>query len=213
MSISVTIMGHPKRDEQIQKLLIQLVDMPFSDVSVTLDNKNSEWDTGRRSLLKGVNKGDWHVVLQDDAILTPDFYENLQGAIRAVPVKVLISLYVGTVKPMPERVKEAVDKATHATWLKHNMLFWGVGIAIPSDHILPLVEFVDEPMYDDTQYDTRIGMFYQRNMLPVYYTMPSLVDHDDDLGSLLGHDTDLPPRKAHRLATSLVSWNDEAIDL
>lgn len=88
---------------------------------------------------------------------------------------------------------------------------WGVGIVLPTSHIEPLLDFVA----DRTEpYDTRIGIFYQRNRLPVYYTMPSLVDHDDDLGTAIpGHGTKPGARVAHRLATELVNWNDRVIDI
>jgi len=88
---------------------------------------------------------------------------------------------------------------------------WGVGILIPSSHIEPMLEFVD----DRTEpYDTRIGIFYQRNRLPVYYTMPSLVDHDDDLGTVIpGHGTVPGARVAHRLATGPVRWNKHTISI
>lgn len=82
---------------------------------------------------------------------------------------------------------------------------------MPSSHIEPMIEFVA----DRTEpYDTRIGIFYQRNRLPVYYTMPSLVDHDDDLGTLLpGHGTEPGARVAHRMATGPVTWTKQVITI
>lgn len=211
MKISITIMGHPKRDAQIQELLIKIVDMQrFCDVSVAIDNNNSEWDTGSRALKKGIGKGDWHLVLQDDAILTPDFYNNIEAALAAVPSKSVISLYTGKVKPFAERVELAVNKAEDGNWLNGFLLFWGVAVLIPSDHIEPMLEFVADRT---EQYDTRIGIFYQRNMLPIYYTVPSLVEHDDALGTLIPHHATEAPRVAHRLATGLVSWNSDVINI
>lgn len=212
MNISITVMAHPKRAFAANDLFDDLQKYPFSEISITWDQKNEEWDTGKRSLQAGIGKGDWHIVIQDDALLTPNFYENVVGAINAVPEKVLISLYTGTVKPMPEQIISAVGKAYYATWLKYMMLLWGVGIAIPTDHIEPLLEFVDTPEFENTLYDIKIGMFYQRNRLPVYYTMPSLVDHDDDMGSLLGTDAK-EPRRAHRLATGPVQWNKQSVKI
>lgn len=214
--ITATVMAHPKRKAQAERLAIELKKYSFMDVSITYDNNNDEWTTGERSLRRGIGRGEWHLVIQDDALLTPNFYENIEGAIAFVPDRVMISLYVGTSRPFPARVKAAVDKAYHATWLKHYLLFWGVGILIPSDHIEPMLEFCADPQYADTPYDARLGIFYQRNMLPVYYTMPSLVDHDDDLGTLIaGHGRDISPerRVAHRLATGPVRWNRHSIDI
>lgn len=210
MNISVTVMAHPSRKARAEALFAELSQYSFCDISITWDELNIEWDTGERALRYGIGKGDWHIVVQDDAILSPDFYNNVVGAIKAVPMKTLISLYTGTARPFGARVKAAVDKAYYATWLRHYMLFWGVGILIPSDHIEPMLEFVSDRQ---ELYDTRIGLFYQRNMLPIYYTMPSLVDHDDDLGSLLDHGNAPEPRVAHRLATGPVSWNRDVIDI
>lgn len=221
MNITACVMAHPKRAEAAEALALQLKNYPFMDVSISFDGAEAsshqeEWDNGKRALLKGANRGDWHIVVQDDAILCPDFYNNLVGAINAVPSKSIISLYTGTARPLGKRVKTAVDKAEHCSWLQFWMLLWGVGIAIPSDHIEPMVEFVSAPPYDSAQYDNRIGYFYNRNRLPVWYTMPSLVDHDDEVPSLLGgHGKDIngERRVAHRLATGPVNWNNKVIDI
>lgn len=213
MFITVSIMAHPKRAQQAKVLANQLKLYPFIDVSITWDQVNVEWHTGERALRRGIGRGDWHVVLQDDAVLTPDFYNNLIGIIEAVPTKTIVSLYTGTVRPFADRVTEAVNKAPDGSWLTHFMLLWGVGIMMPSEHIERVLDFLDDPRYDDTPYDTRIGIAFQRNRLPIYYTMPSLVDHDDDMGSLLDHGGTNSPRVAHRLADGLVDWNQQVINI
>lgn len=216
MQISVTVMAVPKRKLQAEYLASILRLYPFSDVSVTYDpvadgTHESEWNNGANSLRAGLGKGDWHVVIQDDAILTPNFYENIEGAITHAPSKSLISLYTGKTRPFPVRVQEAVNKVVDETFLQYILLMWGVGIVIPTSHIEPMLDFVA----DRTEpYDTRIGIFYQRNRLPVYYTVPSLVDHDDDLGTAIpGHGTKPGARVAHRLATGPVIWNNRVINI
>lgn len=209
MRISCTVMAHPKRTIQAHALFSRLIQYPFCDMSVTYDQTNVEWDTGRAALQKGIGRGDWHVVIQDDAILTPDLYDNLVNAITALKEKTLISLYTGTSRPLPQRVTAAVNKAKDGEWLRHNQLFWGVGIAIPTDHIEPMLEFVEDV---DLQYDNKIGEFYCRNGLPVYYCIPSLVDHNDELGTLLdghGKHVNNDPRVAHRLSEGLVTWSNK----
>ena len=214
MKITVSIMAHPKRKHAAEALYKKLIQYPFSGVFIIWDEINNEWHTGRRALHGGeVLDSDWHMVLQDDALLTPDFYDNIVGAIEHLPTKGLFSLYVGRVKPISRRVVEAVEKATHATWLSHYMLLWGVGIVLPSDHVAPMLDFLDDPKYRDTPYDTRVGMFYLANRLPIYYTMPSLVDHDDSIDSLLADHQTLEPRIAHRLANGPVRWNSEIINI
>lgn len=216
MQISVTVMAVPARKLQAEYLASILRLYPFSDVSVTYDQEaagthESEWNNGKACLRAGLGKGDWHVVIQDDAILTPNLYENIEGAITHAPSKSVISLYTGKARPFPQRVTEAINKVNDETFLQYILLMWGVGIVIPTSHIEPMLEFVanrTEP------YDTRIGIFYQRNRLPVYYTVPSLVDHDDDMGTAIpGHGTKPGARVAHRLATGPVIWNNRVINI
>lgn len=216
MLISVTVMAVPARKPQAEALALQLKKYPFVAVSITYDpvadgTHESEWNNGKASLMRGVGVSDYHVVIQDDAILTPNFYENIEGAVTHAPSKSVISLYTGRARPFPQRVIEAMNKVNDETFLQYILLMWGVGIVMPTSHIEPMLEFVA----DRTEpYDTRIGIFYQRNRLPVYYTVPSLVDHDDSLGTAIpGHGTKPGARVAHRLATGLVDWNDRVVTI
>lgn len=212
MKISITIMAHPKRRQEANRLLAQLANYPFIQCYITWDERNDEWHTGERSLRSGVATGsDWHIVIQDDAILPPDFYNHVERALTYVPSKSLVSFYTGKVRPFGKRVAAAVAKAKYARWLRHYLLFWGVCIAVPTDHIEAMLEYCENR---SEQYDTRIGIFYQRNMLPVYYTQPSLVDHDDDLGSLLNHGQTPERRVAHNfIGGGNPIWNRDAIDI
>lgn len=209
MKISVAIMAHPKRTSEAAALMGELLDYPFVDRRLITDTENIEWETGKRALEAGIDQGDWHVVIQDDAILTPEFYNNLVNGLNTLGERSLVSLYTGTARPLAGRVKSAVDRAPDGSWLEFQQLMWGVGIAIPTDHIKPMLEFVEDI---ELQYDNKIGEFYCRNGVPVYYTVPSLVDHDDNLGSLIpGHGADVnpEPRIAHRVATGLVAWTNQ----
>lgn len=213
MNISITIMAHPKRKREAMALHKKLIQQPFSKVRIVWDEINNEWHTGERSMRSGAAADGWHVVIQDDAILTPDFYFNIERVIEAVPTKTVISLYTGKVRPLADRVTAAMKNAPDGCFLQHYMMMWGVGILIPADHIEPMLEYINDPIYSDTPYDTRIGIFYQRNRLPIYYTVPSLVDHDDDIGSLIGNGYALEPRVAHRRSRGLVSWTDTVIPI
>lgn len=213
MNITVAIMAHPKRQHQAELLLMKLTPYPFMQVQIVWDEQNNEWHTGERSMRAGAVAGaDWHVVLQDDAIISEFFYSQLVEAIKNVPVRTLISLYTGTARPLGARVKLAVDRVNKSgfSWIRHYMLLWGVGLAIPTAHIEPMLEFVEGRKED---YDIRIGMFYQQNIIPIFYSNPSLVDHDDDLGSLLGHGQAPAPRRAHNFLRGAPNWNSNFIDL
>lgn len=208
MLISVSIMAHPKRKAAAEALYDQLKQYPFSDVVIIWDELNSEWHTGKRALKGGAVLGSqWHVVIQDDALLTPNFYENIRGAIEALPVKTIISLYTGQPRPLGQRVSAAIKKATHGDFLESIQLYWGVGLVIPSDQIEQMLEFVEDI---ELPYDNKVGEYYCQNGMPVYYTYPSLVNHDDDKGSLLGHGADNTVRVAYEVATGPVTWTGKS---
>ena len=211
VKISVAVMAHPSRRASAMALASELGQYPFSDQTIIWDKHNEEWHTGERAMRWGANRADWHIVIQDDAVLTPNFYNNIVNIVTAVPMKTVVSLYVGKVRPLPERVLDAMNKAPDGSWLQHYMLMWGVGILLPSDHIEPMLDYIDEPKYKETAYDIRIGMFYHSNRLPIYYAVPSLVDHDDSIGSLIGNGYDKSPRVAHRLAQGLIDWTSTVV--
>jgi hypothetical protein len=219
MKISVTIMAHPTRRAAAEKLLVQLAGTGFVMGYITWDQKNNEWDTGSRALARGIElNADYHVVLQDDAILAPNFYQNVAAALSAVPKRSLVSLYTGTGRPLPDRVSTAVERAPNGSWLQFQTLLWGVGIAVPTGHLIDLLEFVADSTH---VYDTRIGWAYMRQALPVYYTNPSLVDHDDDMGSLLKESVLVPasdyektPRRAHNfIGDRAIAWTSQTTDI
>ena len=206
MRISIAIMAHPKRGRQAGILYNKLKSMPFTQTTLVMDTTNTEWLTGKAALQAHRKPSDWHVVIQDDALLTPNFYENIVGLVESLDVKTIVSLYTGTARPLKDRVIDAVTKAADGDLLQSHQLYWGVGFIIPTDHIEPMLEFVENI---ELQYDNKVGEFYCQNQLPVYYSMPSLIDHDDDLGTLIaghGKDIDDERRVAHKLATGPVRW-------
>jgi len=212
MNISIAIMSHPDRSKEAESLYNRLSHMQFSSIDLVFDSENNEWKNGETCLRKG-NDSDWHIIIQDDAIISDNFYENVKNAILNVPDKSLISFYTGTVRPMPHRVKRAVESAaTHAAnWLYSDNLFWGVCIALPREYIEKLLAFTQNRK---EVYDRRIGTYFYINHLPIYYTNPSLVDHDYTLKSLTGHDYNTEPRKAHQYEPLIIkNWNNQAIQI
>lgn len=214
-------MAHRQRQTSALALLDKVGRMPFIAPSIIWDRNNDEWDTGKRSLEWGVGRGmvdhsaniaDWHIVLQDDAIISDNFYENVCNALEKVPTRSLVSLYTGTVRPFPSRIEDAVVRAQedNASWLVGNSLYWGVGIAIPMQQIEAVLQFVQNK---NLKYDERIGFYYKSRHLPVYYTNPSVVDHDYTLGSLIGNDYEGEPRQARNYSPDVCEWNDTSIKI
>jgi hypothetical protein len=213
-------MAHPKRKEQFMILYEKLRKMPFTSVHLSVsteENTNkpliNEWKTGKSALLHHDPNADWHVVLQDDAIISDTFYPNLENALSSR--KSLVSLYLGKTRPHQDKILKYVNfcRYRQANWLVANDLFWGVGIAIPQELIGRVIEVAETVKVN---YDHRIGYYFHLHQLPVYYTYPSLVDHADNGSLIPGHDERADgERKAHSfVGDKIISFdNKEVIEI
>lgn len=212
MKISVAVMAHPKRRDVAESLYDRLWRMGFSSCVIVWDTQNDEWSTGAATL-RAHGESDYHVVLQDDAIVGDHFYSNVEAALSNVPERSLVSFYTGRVRPNREAVADAVLRAgtQRANWIMGATLFWGVAIAVPTEDIAGIIS---EPQTQKLKYDRRIGEYYLRSNRPVFYTNPSLADHDYRLGSLIGNDYARTPRVAYRYSAMLLDqWNQRTVYL
>lgn len=204
--LSVAVMAHHARAD----LVPELVDRLGIDADrVTWDRKSDRWDTGRRAMLDHDPDADWHMVIQDDALVCRDLIAGLQIALDQVPMQALACPYVGTRRPMSERVTTAVVAAEErsASWIVMQTLNWGVAIIVPTATIGDMLTWCDRLQIPN--YDKRVGQYYWRvHNWPTWYTHPSLVDHREG-PSLAGHG---PDRRAHRFAGEDVSALDLAWD-
>lgn len=208
MNISVSIMAHPSRSEHAMALYKKLHRMPFTCITPVFDDGNGEWATGEMSL-RLHDSSDWHIILQDDAIIGKHFYENVVNALEALPRKSLVSFYLGKVRPLSNTIQYSFNRAMalEKSWLTYQTLLWGVGIAIPTEDINRLLKHVEG---SQELYDRRIGSYYNDIGKPVFYTAVSLVDHNDSLPSLAGSAPSKEPRVAHRFSgDSLVDFNSK----
>lgn len=204
-------MASPPRQEQALDLEAQLKTMPFDDVGIIWDTEMNEWETGKRCWRTQKPDTKWSIVIQDDAIIGENFYQNIENALKAVPQKTCVSFYFGTTRPHKTKFKNAmaVAEETGASWIQGRTLHHGVCVAIPTKGILEVIEAVDTMAL---QYDNRLGFFFMARSLPVYYTVPSLVDHNDALPSLTSHH--FAKRVAHFYQPALVeNWNNKVVEM
>lgn len=214
MNISITVMAHPRRAFEAIELANNLGKMPFSRIKVIYDRFDNEWDTGRRCWLEHGTQSDFSVVIQDDAIIDKYFYTNLLNAINAMPQHTLMSMYTGKIRPFPTRIKNAVNNAEHhqASWLSYSELLWGVCVGMPTVLILHVIAEADK--HPKKLYDRKLGQYFKRTRQPIYYTHPSLVDHNDSLDSLTGHKRiNQAPRVAHNYSGEAIQFNSKVITI
>ena len=211
--VSVAVMAHPRRAAVVPELVSRL---GVGDDRVVWDRCNVEWDTGRRSLLAFDADATHHVVVQDDALVCADLVAGLEQALPHTPAESIVSLYVGTRKPVVQTVQQAVNRANTAgaAWIVMDRLLWGVGLVIPTHAMAAMVDWCDQLQFP--QYDRRIGEYFAKLLgWPVWHTWPTLVDHRTDTTSLLGHGRG---RRSHNFAgegrSALdVDWAAAVVDI
>lgn len=168
-------MAHPKREHFIPQLLDQI-----GDAAVAWDELNDRWDTGRRALLTHHRDATHHVVVQDDAIVCPDFLAGIEKLVEHVPDNP-ISLYTGRTRPFGQKIQKAVRtaRAKRLRWVVLDELYWGVGVVLPTSLLREMVSFHDMGNVRIANYDSKMSFYFRRNGIRTYYTQPSLVDHRD----------------------------------
>jgi len=180
MTISVSIMAHPSRAAFIPPLFAAL----GQEVPVAWDQIGNRWDTGRRAWELHDPAASHHLVLQDDVILSRDLLRALPRVIAAAPDRP-ISLFVRNKKRWNHLVAQCRrDGRRGGRWLVLQRLNWGPAVLLPVADIAPMLAWVEAHCHMPN-YDVRIAYWYLTQGRPVWYTMPSLVDHRIDGESLV----------------------------
>jgi hypothetical protein len=182
VKLSASIMAHPDRGEWVRPLLGELgrLDVPVSwdAEGPASGNADRVWRNARAAWLMHDPAADWHVLIQDDAMLCRDFLPGLARALESVPSSgAIVSPYLGTGRRVPQRWAFMVERAdlAGAAWVRAEKLMWGVCIAIPTRYIAEMIAFADRR--SGVPDDMRVAGWASRTQREVWYTWPSLVDH------------------------------------
>jgi hypothetical protein len=170
---------------------------------VVWDEQSDEWDTARRAVLAYDPAASHHVVVQDDAVPCRDLLAAVASAVAFVPPGAVVGLYSGGVSPRVGNLVRVYREAdeTGASWIAATRLHWGVATVFPTSIIEALVAGCDR--ISVREYDRRVGSWLRRKAVPVWYSVPSMVDHRPG-PSLLSHDRPYH-RRAHRFVGEDVS--------
>lgn len=200
MKISVSIMAHPDRGEKVVRLICELgaLGTPVAWDSEGPPSRDPErlWRTARDAWSLHDPAADWHLLLQDDAILSPGLMATLPAALAHVPDRAVVSLYAGANRPLPRVWHDLTTEAdtAGAAWMVAPLIMWGVALLVPTALIGAMIGWCDQQR--GIPDDMRVGRWARRSGLESWYTWPSLVDHPDG-DSLIGHG---PGRTARRFA-------------
>lgn len=191
MRMSVSIMAHPVRSAEAEELRGWLGDVPIvydTNPEPSADPRQ-RWDTGKAAWMEHDPSADWHMVIQDDALVCEDMIAGMESALTVLGPDGLVSAYTGKGRPNQLSVRNALNTARIHKWQwTHTWsLNWGVAIIAPVSTIPDMLEWCSRPAREMTNYDMRIGQYY-RDIVHwrTRYTIPSLADHRDTF-SLVGH--------------------------
>lgn len=198
--LSIAIQHSPVRDGLVADLVADLaappgmVDLatdpaPPPDDAPPTSPLRSPWRTYRHALETTPPWATHRLVLQDDVIACPGFAAAAAAALLARPDRV-VSFYVGG------NARLAAARVTHAAaqghaWATITRYDWvpAVALAWPVRLLPPFLAWVDQQQWPPSfrADDQIIGMFLRRQGEPLLATVPSLIDHPDDVPSLISN--------------------------
>lgn len=200
--LSTVVMHHPSRDGGIRRLLDRLAPLaPRLVVDPRPDGPRSPLRTAKRAWRAVAEGATHHLVLQDDIEVCEDFADHLLSAVRARPNDV-IALYVNADSPSNSyAVRHAA--AIGAPWaaLVPGEFVPTLALVVPARTAVDLADFLDtlpDELRDD---DAFVDLFCRLNDLPVFATVPNLVEHGTG-PSAAGNDS----HGSRRSVVHLPSW-------
>ena len=171
-------MMHPTR-EKFKPYLAEKLSQ-FGNVPFAMDRGLGIWDTSRRAWLNYDPDGDYHIVIQDDAIIGNRMKERLEAIIEKFP-NIAYGLYFGRRKIFKDPIKEWLAKGG----IMKRWLNWGVATCVPTKIISGFVDYGDKLKKYDNHDDTKLAKYLEKIKMPIWYPLPSLVDHREDEQSLM----------------------------
>ncbi len=165
MKLSISVMAHPKRQEFFSYLKDRLGDVPFS----IDEGKGLIWNC-RNAWSMYDPTADYHVVIQDDAIVCDNFYD------RAVEVlKNAQGLPVSFFHVSPLSYKKYKEQRKESGHIIQPGLSGGVALCLPTKLIPDMLAHYDADTVPHD--DHRVGRFLMSINTPWFFPFPSLIDH------------------------------------
>lgn len=204
MTLSVAIMAHPVRRQQVEQLQAQLdgpVPAYYDPDPVPVADPNRVWATCAGAWRMVDRSADWGLVLQDDVIACRDFLAGARRALEQVPPESVVSFYMFGHRYIRTTGIEALPDGS---WLRQQNLVSGQAIAVPTGMIDGMLAWCEHQrgLLDDN----RIANYFRSvHGWSAYFSVPSLVDHVPDQ-SLIGH-------RRGRVAYRFIGADRSALDI
>ena len=182
VKLSISVMAHPSRSQFFGRLREKLDNPPFS-----IDQNNNIIENCKSAWMLHDPDADFHIVVQDDAIVCNNFKERAVKFItdresERIVNKNPIQIYNFFVRFEHTTQMAQIEKQGYAIEARNR---GGVAICLPVNQIKSVFEYYDT--LTDKHDDERIGAWMMKNKYRVCYSIPCLIDHDDNNTSLVGH--------------------------
>lgn len=184
MNVSFAVQAHPSRSLIAKALAYDIGGTVVWDPDP--DGRKAAWRSFRLLMETTPGNATHRVQIQDDATICPGFRDAAHAAIRAQPDRLLV-FYVGT---QHSRHTNAVLNACKddLAWAVLPTNWWVPVVATcwPRPMITGLLDFVDRQSWGATFVadDEIVGRYIQEHGVAPLATVPSLVEHTDEIPSV-----------------------------
>ena len=159
-------MMHPKRFKYLPYLVGKL-----GDVRISVDKINNIWNTSRRAWLMYDSKAEYHIVIQDDAIIGKDFIKKAEAMMKE---DAIYNFYIGRPRFYHQVLKA---KKEDKKFLIQRNLHHEIAFGMRTNRIDEMIKFVEKI---DPDSDRCINGYVRAKKLKVIFPMPSLIDHRNE---------------------------------
>ena len=152
--ISFAVVNHPDRKEWGRDLAAELLKVGPTEVAYDERLEGAEANH-IRALAAAAPGAEWHMVVEDDAVLSSRFGELLPEALEAYPDHI-VSAYTGQLFPR-HRQDDFIRAASMGVDLVADYVAHGVANAYPADIIEPLTDWIDPGGIPVRSEERRVG--------------------------------------------------------
>ena len=185
IKLSISVMAHPSRQEYFQELQDKL-NIPMSQFAV--DKKNNLIENCKAAWRLYDKTADFHVVIQDDAIVCNYFRERAEQFLNERE-----SERIAKGEPVYGYnffIKREYDTVKMESFVRQGYLIeprnrGGVAICLPVNQIESMLRHFNTT--NSRHDDERINNWIVANGFKMIFPLPSLVDHNDHNSSLAGN--------------------------
>lgn len=186
--LSVAVQHHPRRADIVGPLLDAL---PGATLATDPDPHGipNPWRTYRHALETTPLRATHRLIVQDDVVPCAGFLPAAEAALAAKPGRLVSFIVCGNPFEHAQAVLSAGRNGLQWAELDNQRWCPVVALCWPVELIDPFLNFVAAQGWPEefTADDEMVGRWCQAEGHRPLATVPSLVDHPDDVPSLLGH--------------------------